>query len=195
MALPESNKQYFTYGDYLKWPEDERWELIDGLPYAMTPSPKFRHQDLAGAFYAFFRLAFKGKLCRAAHAPFDVLLPKQGGSLETIDTVVQPDVLVFCDPKKLITGTLRGAPDLVVEVLSPSTVERDWGEKMRLYEKHGVRCYLIVDPWAETVTQRVLDANGQFSTLGIFAQSDKMPIAIFPDLIIDLTEVFIPDPE
>lgn len=196
--MPETNKEYFTYGDYVKWPDDERWELIDGQrwklsdgqPYAMTPTPTVTHQRISSRLLQQMMNFFEGKPCQAFHAPLDVRLPKGDETDEGVDTVVQPDLLVICDPAKIDEKGVRGAPDLVIEILSSSTVERDLGEKLFLYEKHGVRCHIIVDPWSRTFTLRQLEPTGKYGHPEIFAVGDTMPIGLFPGLAIDLARVF-----
>jgi Uma2 family endonuclease len=135
-----SEKASCTYADYATWPDDERWELIDGHAYAMTPSQSIRHQQILGVLCYLVGQYFEGKPCQVLAAPVDVLLPQGEESDDQIDTVVQPDLLVVCDPAKVERKFVRGAPDLVIEILSESTAPRDLGKKLDLYERHGVRC-------------------------------------------------------
>jgi len=136
----------FTYGDYRRWSDDERWELIDGKAWAMSPAPTRYHQDLAKRLFSPINDFLRGKPCQAYFAPFDVLLPDGDESDDEVATVVQPDLVVFCDRSKLTVAGARGAPDLLVEILSPSTSKKDQREKFDLYQRHGVREYWIVDP-------------------------------------------------
>ena len=142
----------YTWQDYLTWPDDERWEVIDGAAYDMTPSPSFQHQKVAGNFYRVLRDRVGKGPCIAAIAPLDVYLDDVN--------FVQPDVLVVCDEKK-IRDRIYGAPDLVVEVLSPSTSVKDRREKKNLYEKFGVREYVIVHP-EEMLVERFFLNEGRF---------------------------------
>ena len=190
MGIPESRPDLYTYGDYLKWPADERWELIEGQAYAMTPAPSFEHQLLVTALVRDMAPYFIGKPCKLVVSPVDVRLPQTDQSDEAVDTVVQPDLLVICDPAKIDKKGVRGGPDLVVEVLSESTMHRDMDAKLRLYEKHGVRCYIIVDPWGKALTARYLDAPGQFGQPALFSGADRMPVRIFTGLEIDLQKLF-----
>lgn len=191
MGMPDTqNDQYFTYGDYLKWSDEERWELIDGRPFAMTPAPTERHQSVSMALSFILYGFFEGKPCRVYAAPFDVRLPKDGEPDDRIDTVVQPDLVVVCDQSKLDERGMRGAPDLVIEILSESTSKRDMGDKLRLYERHGVNCYIIADPWGKTLTIRNLEAGGHYGDPEIFAVGRQMPIRIFEGLVLDLGRVF-----
>ena len=136
----------FTYGDYREWPGDERWELIEGQAWCMSPAPMREHQELSLRLEGVIGAFLAGKPCRMYHAPFDVLLPEADEPDDEVDTVVQPDIVVFCDRSKLTKAGARGAPDLVVEILSPSTSKKDLNEKFRLYERRGVREYWVVDP-------------------------------------------------
>jgi len=130
----------FTYKDYCSWPDDERWELIDGVAYDMSPAPTSRHQRISMIISTNISNWLKGKECEIFSAPFDVLLPafplKNEGE---IDTIVQPDISVICDPSKIVERGCLGTPDLIVEILSPSTSKKDLNEKFQLYEKHGVK--------------------------------------------------------
>ncbi|MFI3157837.1 MAG: Uma2 family endonuclease, partial [Methylococcaceae bacterium] len=114
MALALKDTRHHCYGDYLAWPDDSRYELIDGTAYAMSPAPDLAHQDVAGEIYRQAANILTGKPCRAFIAPVDVRLPKQNEADESIDTVVQPDLLVVCDSGKLDRRGVRGAPDWIV---------------------------------------------------------------------------------
>ncbi len=190
MGGPKIQNESFTYGDYLKWPDDERWELIDGQAYAMTPAPLVEHQRVLKRLIVILEIFFQGKPCELFHAPLDVRLPHLDESDEAVDTVVQPDLLVLCDPAKVDEKGVRGAPDLTLEILSESTAKRDMGIKLELYERHGVRCYIIVDPWGKTVTCRYLEPAGRFGRPELFLATDQLPIRIFEGLIVDLAQIF-----
>ena len=148
MAIPlEKSNHNFTYKDYCSWPEDERWELIDGVAYDMCAAPSSRHQRISGELYFQIKYFLKKHKCEIFSAPFDVFLPVSPIKDEDeIDTVVQPDISVICDPSKIIEKGCLGAPDLIIEILSPSTSKKDLNEKFNLYEKHGVKEYWVVDP-------------------------------------------------
>ncbi len=148
MGIPKKGIDHkFTYKEYCSWPEGERWELIDGVAYDMSPAPTSRHQRISRILSTKIDNFLSGKKCELFIAPFDVLLPafplKNKGE---IDTVVQPDISVICDASKIVERGCLGAPDLIVEILSPSTSKKDLNEKFQLYEKHGVKEYWIVDP-------------------------------------------------
>lgn len=180
----------YTYRDLLTWPEDERWELIDGVAYDMTPAPGTAHQGISAALTALFVNLLEGNPCRVYAAPLDVLLPKGNEADENIDTVVQPDLVVVCDRSKITELGIRGAPDLVVEILSPSTGQKDMTEKMRLYEQTAVREYWIVDPTHRTVMVFRLGENGLYGRPDTYTAANQIPVGVLDGLTIDLQRVF-----
>ena len=195
MPLPTLNldlSKRYTYADYLTWIDDQRRELIDGFIHLMS-APKRIHAQithLTSWFLETFVRKNKGQ-CRIYHAPFDVRLPVEGAKEDNkIYNVVQPDVCVICDPAKLDGRGCIGAPDLVVEVLSPSTAQKDWNKKFNLYEAAGVREYWIVDPNAKTVHVFLLQSNGIYDLGAIYECHQKAPVHIFEGLEIDLKELF-----
>lgn len=179
MLRTKGEKKY-TWQEYLTWPDDERWEVIDGAAYDMTPSPSFQHQKVAGAFHAILREKLKGTRCVAAIAPLDVYLDDFN--------FVQPDVLVVCDEKK-IRDRIFGAPDLVVEVLSPSTSVKDRREKKNLYEKFGVREYVIVHP-EEMLVERFFLGERGFGGPDVFGSQEVLPLLFLDGMEVPLWEVF-----
>jgi len=188
MSLALKDKQHHCYGDYLTWPDDVRYELIDGNAYLMAPAPDLAHQEVVGEIYRQAANALKGKSCRAFIAPVDVRLPKQNEADERIDTVVQPDVLVVCDPNKLDRRGVRGAPDWVVEVLSPSTSSHDQINKRRLYERHGVREYWLVHPVDRVLTvYRLLD--GEYGKPDILELRGETAVSALPGITIQWDEL------
>jgi Uma2 family endonuclease len=183
-------EETFTYGDYLRWDDGERWELIDGVAYNMTPAPARRHQgiltQLAGQFFNYL----KDIPCKLYLAPFDVRLPLSDEADEETTTVVQPDLVVVCDPDKLDDRGCRGAPDLVIEILSPSTIRKDMKVKLDLYERHGVREFWLVNPEYNTVMIFDLGHDNRYGRPRIYTDEDSAPVGIFEDLVIDLKAVF-----
>jgi Uma2 family endonuclease len=171
----------FTYQDYQKWPDDERWELISGEAFAMTPAPTTTHQRISLILGAQFAQFFRGKQCDPFLAPTDVVFDEHN--------VVQPDLLVVCDRSKITERNIQGAPDLIVEIISPSTAVKDKREKRALYERFGVREYLIVYPTEELVERLVL-SNGSYGRSDVFGWEEVLPLAIFPELSLNLWEVF-----
>jgi len=149
----------FTYSDYLAWPEDQRWEVIDGAPFDMTPGPEAAHQEVSSNLHGILWAFFEGKPCRVFSAPFDVRLPKRGETEDKASSVVQPDVMVVCDPAKIDVKGILGAPDFIIEVLSLSTASKDHIIKRALYERHGVKEYWLVHPLDRIVTVYRLVGN------------------------------------
>ena len=186
MALPKLADHGFTYANYRQRPDDERWELIDGEAYAMAPAPSVSHQTLVLNMARQIDEALDGTPCRALIAPLDVLLPKVDEADEaddSISTVVQPDILVVCDPEKITERNVRGAPDWIIEVLSPATARHDHLTKRALYQGAGVREYWLVHPVDRILTVYVLQ-DGQYSAPEIAEMDGERASAIFPDIVI-----------
>ena len=181
----------FSYKDYLSWDEDnERWELIDGIAYDMSPAPTRRHQGISRNISRLLSNYLEEKECSIYAAPFDVRLPVGFQTDNEINTVVQPDISVFCDEDKLDDKGAVGAPDLIIEILSPSTAVKDLREKFFLYEKVGVKEYWIVDPANETLTVYILNEKGKYPRGKVYAGEDIVKVRIFKDLEIKMEEVF-----
>ena len=183
----------YTYADYLKWKFSETVELIKGKIFKMSPAPDLFHQRVSGNLYGNIFAYLKGKSCDVFHAPFDVRLPLPPDKIknEEIDTVVQPDIFVICDQNKLDMKGCIGAPDWIIEILSPSTAQKDLGEKFDIYEHAGVKEYWIAHPHEHTLLVYRLGGNGKFvGEPRPFVRSDKVPSRIFDDLLIDLEEIF-----
>lgn len=189
MPLPKENKTY-TYGDYITWPEDKRIELIDGQAYMMAPPSRIHQKVLGGIFYQFFNY-LQNKSCEVYTAPFGVRLPSSNEENDKdIKTVVEPDIVVICDKSKLDDEGCKGAPDLIVEIVSPSTARKDKLEKFNLYEKFGVKEYWLVEPESKIVSVFTLQDNKRYGRPEIYTDEDKIKVSIFNDLIIDLKAVF-----
>ena len=189
MALP-AEKERYTFADVLTWPDDERAELVDGEVILMAPAPTTDHQLISGELFGQFHSYLKGKKCKVISAPFDVrLFEKDGDSAEDVDTVVEPDISIVCDPSKLDEHGCKGAPDMVVEILSPATRRHDRLIKFNLYQRAGVREYWIVDPTGKDVQAFVLE-DGRFTMKGYGTAGDKMKVNVLEDCVIDLSEVF-----
>jgi len=182
----------YTYADYIEWPDNgERWEIIDGIAYMLT-APNDRHQQIVAQLTAEFVMYLRGRQCQAFTAPYDVVLPGKNETEMTASNVVQPDLLVICDRSKRDGKKCIGAPDLVIEVISPSTVKRDILHKYRLYERSGVREFWLVQP-SDSIIQQYLNAEGEFKYVGAFARDDEISPAIFPEMVINLNNVFGPE--
>lgn len=196
MGLPLRDHKRHTYGEYLGWPEDARYELIDGEAVMMAPAPAPEHQDIAGELYRQIANALEGKPCRPFIAPVDVRLPRGDEADAATDTVVQPDVLIVCDAEKIDRRGIRGAPDWVAEVLSPATAAHDQIAKRRIYERAGVREYWLVHPQDRTLTIYTL-ADGRYGRPDIFELKGATPFATLAGLEIawDALVERLPRPE
>ena len=181
-------EERYTYKDYVTWNDNQYWELIDGVAYQMTP-PTTKHQRISGNIFSDFHIYLRGKTCEVFHQPFGVRLPLENEPDEFIKDAILPDIVVVCDKKKLDDAGCRGAPDLIVEILSPSTKKRDLKEKRKLYEKAGVKEYWIVDPYNNYIQMYKLE-NNKYGIADVYTEEDKIRAGIFPDLEIDLSFVF-----
>jgi Uma2 family endonuclease len=182
----------YTYADYLTWMDEIRRELIDGFIHLMS-APSTIHAEISFNWVLWVGTFFKkrkGK-CKIYYAPFDVRLPKDNVTDDDkIYDVVQPDICVICDPSKVDGRGCIGAPDLIVEILSPSTASKDWNNKHSLYEKAGVREYWIVDPDAKVVHVFLLQPDGKYNSGTVYKCDEKAPVHIFEGLEVDLNELF-----
>ncbi|MFC4768232.1 Uma2 family endonuclease [Effusibacillus consociatus] len=191
MSFPiERHARKYTYKDYLTWSDDERWELINGMPYNMTPAPSTKHQDVLGELFTEFRVYLRDKSCRVFVAPFDVRLFAENDNDENVYNVVQPDITVVCEKSKIDDKGCKGSPDLIVEVLSPATAKKDKNEKRKLYQQAKVKEYWIVDPLNETVEVFMLKEDGKFHDSETYSKEDQLKVGIFEDLTIDLKLIF-----
>ena len=183
-------KKRYTYADYLTWLDDTRRELIDGFFHLMTPAPNRSHQRVAADLYLQFGNYLAQKKCEAFFAPFDVRLPKNGETENgQLYTVVQPDICIICDLAKLDDKGCLGAPDLIVEILSPATSSLDTDTKFKLYEAHGVKEYWLVSPVYQLIDVFVLE-NGKYQFQGKYHRAATIQPSIFDDYHIDLSKVF-----
>lgn len=168
----------YTIEDWQKWPEGERWELIEGAPYAMSPSPRTAHQGAAYDLGRNLGNFLEGKPCTPFMAPLDVFFEE---SEERSGTVVQPDVIVVCDRSKIGEDGIHGAPDFVAEVLSDATANKDLGVKKSLYERAGVREYWIVHPDTGSVYRFTRTANAAlFDPVVEFRRGERAESVAFP---------------
>jgi len=181
-SLSKQHQARYTVADYMSWPDAERLELIAGEIYNMSPAPTIKHQGIVGDFYNQLKQQLKGKSCIPYVAPVDVVLSN--------DDVVQPDVLVVCDPAKITENNIQGAPDLVVEVLSPSTALKDMREKKLLYERSGVREYVVIDPLEEYVQRFCLQNDGHYGSSDVFGPHEVLHLRSLPEIEIQLWEIF-----
>lgn len=194
MSQATVEKKGFTYADYLTWPDDERWEIIDGEALAMTPAPSPSHQSVIAEILTQIHTFLRGKPCRVFPAPIDLLLPAGDEPDEEVRTVVQPDIVVVCNPTHIGEKRLRGAPDLVIEVISPSTASRDAILKRRRYEQAGTREFWMVHPVDRMATVFRRGADGTFDKPVYYDDTGKIEVATIPGLVVDLSLVFPPVP-
>lgn len=191
MSVPTAKLQEaFTYADYVTWPDGERWELIHGVAYNMSPAPSPEHQRVSRRLSLQFDRFLAGSDCEVFYAPLDVRLPDGEMDDEMIETVVQPDIFIICDPSKIDDKGCKGAPDLIIEVLSPSTIKIDLEEKFALYEAHGVKEYWVVYPFDHVVEVFHLESHGSYGKRNIYAEDDIVSVNLLAGLEIDLALVF-----
>lgn len=180
----------YTYDDYLKWTFDDRLELIKGYIFKMSPAPAEFHQRISvivgNELYNFL----KGKPCNLYMAPFDVRLVKKTIDDKQITTVVQPDICVICDLKKIDKKGCLGAPDIVVEILSPGNNKVELQNKYEVYEEAGVKEYWIIQPEEKTFFKYVLDESGQYQPTRLLTLGDEVTSTILPGFALNLDEVF-----
>lgn len=192
MAQPATKEGSFSYADYLTWPEEERWELIEGQAHAMTPAPSTTHQRVLRRLLVQIDAQLKQTPCEVFAAPLDVRLPeKDSSAADAIRSVVQPDLLVVCGPDKLDHAGCLGAPELVIEILSPATSFRDQTHKLLLYQKHGVQEYWIVNAQLQSVQVYCMGPDGRFGKVIEYRQ-ELLPATAVGQISIDLDLVFQP---
>ncbi|MDA8693198.1 Uma2 family endonuclease [Saprospiraceae bacterium] len=184
----------YTYADYLKFEYDHMVELIRGKIFKMTPAPTSWHQQVSSQLHISFGVFLEDKACRVYHAPLDVILPVNNQKKNTSTTVVQPDLCIICDTDKIETAGCIGPPDLIVEILSPSTSKKDLNDKYSIYEEAGVNEYWIVMPKQRLIEVFHLE-NEKYQRIKTYTHEDNISPILFPDLDIILSKVFrdIPD--
>jgi Uma2 family endonuclease len=185
MTALAQEQEYYTYADVLEWDESVRAEIIDGELYMMA-EPLTVHQDIHRELFLSIGNFLKGKPCTVYSAPFGVrFYPRLDNS---DDTHVEPDITVICDQSRISERGCKGAPDLIIEILSPSTIRLDEKIKFRLYQRAGVREYWIVDPERRLVRVHIL-TNGSYVTT-TYDDTDTIEVSVLPGCVINLKEVF-----
>ena len=179
--------KHYTYADYLTWRLKDRIELIMGRIFRMSPAPSSEHQQIVSALHGNIYQYLKNKECRVFPSPYDVALASPSGKL---DTVVQPDITVICDLSKITEKGCLGAPDLVVEVASKSSIKKDLHEKYSLYEQCGIKEYWMVLPAERSLIIFTLDDNGVYQAAKPLTCGDKVVSQVLSGLEIDLDEIF-----
>lgn len=193
MGIPmQKEDRAFTYADYLSWPAEERWELIDGAAYDMSPAPNRRHQGIVGTIFGELYKFLQDKPCNVYVSPFDVRLATQKDAADDeIINVVQPDVSVFCSEEKLDDAGALAAPDIAVEVLSPYTSVKDQREKLVLYERFGVQEYWIIDPANQTLLVYSLSGGGGgYGKPAVYGPEDSFTSSVVEGFELKLAGVF-----
>jgi Uma2 family endonuclease len=180
----------YTYADYLKWQFEERLELFRGKIFKLS-APNTKHQAVAGNLTASIITFLKGKRCKAFPAPFDVRLPVTNRKKDDeVTTVVQPDLCIICDDSKLDSRGCCGAPDLVVEILSPGNSKKEIRLKHELYEEAGVKEYWIVYPEEESIAVFLLNDSNKYAGAILYASDEYIYSKSVPGFSINLTEIF-----
>lgn len=186
-------KKRYTYNDYILWQFKERVELLKGYLFPMA-APNVRHQKISGTLYLALGNFLLSKQCDVFSAPFDVRLPLPANRIkgDKIDTVVQPDLCVICDKAKLDKQGCIGAPDLIIEILSPGNSKREMKDKYELYQEAGVLEYWVVDPVHNLTFAYYLDVvtHKFVPTLPVLTDEDFLESKVFEGLEIDLSRIF-----
>lgn len=193
MALSKLSKnETYTVGDYLAWPDSERWELIDGIPHLMSPAPSPDHQRVVFSLarQIMDQLEEYESTCEALLSPVDVFLPEEDETLEASGTVLQPDIVVVCNPEQVTRKGIVGPPAWVIEVLSPSTSKRDQSDKLLVYEHHGVREYWLIHPADRVALIYRLDDDGHYGKPAVSDTAGTLASELFEGLELDWDEVF-----
>jgi Uma2 family endonuclease len=185
---PNDSFAGYTYADYLKWDFEEIVELIKGKIFAKAAAPSRKHQEVSGNIFLLLKTHLKNQKCKVYAAPFDVRLSKDP-DFRKIDSVVQPDISVICDFSKLDDKGCFGAPDLIVEILSPSNSQVELQNKYELYEEFGVREYWIIHP-AECSLLIYTLVDGKYQPSRLFTSGQKVTSTVLPGFELDLEDVF-----
>lgn len=178
------NKKY-TYADYLTWQISERVELIKGKIFKMAPAPNRKHQEVSRILLHYLGNFLWKKKCKIYHPPFDVRLIKNGNN-----TVVQPDICIVCDLNKLDKQGCKGAPELIIEILSPGNSRKELREKLNLYEENGVQEYWIINPLEEMLVIYLLNEKGKYVASNPYFAEDVIYSSVLPDFSIIIDQIF-----
>lgn len=182
----------YTYADYLTWKFQERLELIKGKIFKMSPAPRVAHQRVAGNVFRHLANFLHGKKCDVFVAPFDVRLTRKNKNDEAVTTVLQPDVCVICDPAKIDARGCIGAPDIVVEILSPGNNKKELKNKFEAYEENGVQEYWIIHPHEKTFIRYALNDEGKYENVParLFTEGDIVTTPVLAGFELNLDDVF-----
>ena len=180
----------YSYAHYLTWLFDDRVELIKGEVFKMSLAPSPYHQQISVRIASELFVFLKSNLCKVYTAPFDVRFPKESTADKDIYTVLQPDICVICDPKKLDDRGCIGAPDIVVEILSPGNNKMELLNKYNVYQEFGVQEYWVISPAVKTFLKYTLDENGKYRASKLFTLSEKVYSEVLPGFELYLDAVF-----
>lgn len=192
MGLPvRKMDRVYAYRDYRSWPDDERWELIHGVAWNMSPAPSVNHQRLVGRLHTIVARHLEGRECEVLVSPVDVFMPgSPDQKKDDIDTVFQPDLVVACDAAKVSQKGVRGAPGWLIEILSPYTSQKDLSVKLALYEEQGVREYWIVDPGNRCVHVYLRNDEGRYGEVRLHEETTEVASATCAGLVLGLRDLF-----
>ncbi len=183
------NKTY-TYADYLLWKFDERIELIKGRIFKMSPAPSTNHQKISLYLTLELGIFLRKSNCQLFTAPFDVRLPRKSQENENIITVLQPDLCIICDPNKIDQKGCLGAPDIVIEILSPGNNKKELENKFHVYEEASVKEYWIIHPNENTFFRYILNSENKFTADRLLTSGSFVTTTILPEFKLDLEEMF-----
>lgn len=183
------NKSY-TYADYLLWKFDERVELIKGRIFKMSPASGTNHQKVSGYLYIELGIFLRKNSCQLFSAPFDVRLSRKSKENEKISTVLQPDLCIICDPNKIDQKGCLGAPDIVVEILSPGNNKKELENKFYVYEEALIKEYWIIHPNENTFFRYILNNENKFIADRLLTSGSFITTAVLPNFKLDLEEMF-----
>ena len=190
-TMRQESLQPATYADLLVYPEGQRWELIEGVPMLQS-APNWQHQFLVRELMLNIALCLHGKPCQVFPSPFDVQFGDPDDADDEVSTVLQPDLVVVCDPSRLYKSGYRGSPRLVVEIISPGTARKDMLVKYRIYQKAGVASYWIVQPEERNILQYHLNETGVYELVNVVTEADTLTDAEFPEMAIPGAGLFPP---
>ena len=180
----------YSYSDYLNWLFPERVELIKGKVFKMSPAPSSLHQEISTNILVAIANFLKHQPFKVYAAPFDVRFPKESKADKDVYTVLQPDICVICDKSKLDYRGCIGAPDLIVEIVSPGNNRKELHNKYRVYEEFGVKEYWVVSQSRQTILIYTLNERGKFCPSQIYTLGEKISSSVLPGFELALDDVF-----
>lgn len=180
----------YSYAHYLNWLFDDRVELIKGKVVKMSPAPSPLHQEVSGSIFFSLYHYLRNKACKVYYAPFDVRFPKGSLADKDIYTVLQPDICIICDTSKIDGRGCIGAPDIVIEILSPGNNKTELIHKYEIYEEFGVKEYWVVSPGDKTLLKYTLNKEWKFQSSKLFTLNEKVYSEVLQGFELDLDEVF-----